>query len=53
MPDYTSRLLAAFENGKNVPEIKTPANTTQPLIEPLSSREMEVLTIDCPGAFES
>ena len=63
MPDYASRLLAAFEaeaqpvlagrqaglgqrNGKSTP---SPAPPAQPLIEPLSQRELEVLQLVAQG----
>jgi len=48
MPDYTSKLLAAFEaeQQRNVAEPPLPASAaSQPLIEPLSQRELEVLRL--------
>jgi LuxR family transcriptional regulator, maltose regulon positive regulatory protein len=51
-PDYARRLLAAFEpkqqtdrGGTSLP----PVRTTQPLFEPLSQREMEVLRLIAQG----
>lgn len=43
MPEYANRLLAAFEAGSRI----TPAQ--QPLIEPLSERELEVLRLVAQG----
>jgi len=45
MPDYTRRLLTAFERG-STPIASTAA---QPLIEPLSERELEILTLVADG----
>jgi LuxR family transcriptional regulator, maltose regulon positive regulatory protein len=45
MPDYTSQLLAVFDSRDNLPELKAAPREAQPLIEPLSSREMEVLRL--------
>ena len=42
-PDYTTRLLAAFESAP----VSTPA--PQPLVEPLSPRELEVLELIAQG----
>ena len=45
MPDYTARLLAAFDAGA-----KDDTTThSQPLIEPLSKRELEVLALIAEG----
>jgi len=45
MRDYTSKLLAAFEKGKD----KYSPSHAQPLIEPLSPRELEVLRLIAQG----
>jgi LuxR family maltose regulon positive regulatory protein len=42
MPDYVARLLAAFE-------IRDDRPSSQPLIEPLSQRELEVLRLIAEG----
>jgi LuxR family maltose regulon positive regulatory protein len=42
MPDYAARLLAAFETKPSLP-------SAQPLIEPLSQRELEVLKLIADG----
>ena len=52
MPDYTGKLLAAFEaehqrNAGEVPHL--PLATSQPLIEPLSERELEILQLIAQG----
>jgi LuxR family maltose regulon positive regulatory protein len=50
LPDYTSRLLAAFPIVE--PEQADPSNTQTPtseLIEPLSERELEVLQLIAEG----
>ena len=50
MPDYTGKLLAAFEAHKSEDEsYSPPAPTAQPLIEPLSQRELEVLQLIAQG----
>ena len=52
MPDYTARLLAAFEAEAHESEDKShlpPAPTAQPLVEPLSDRELEVLQLIAQG----
>jgi len=52
MPDYTGKLLAAFEAEKqrNAGESPLPASpSSQPLIEPLSQRELEVLQLVAQG----
>jgi len=52
MPDYISKLLAVFETEKQKSEDKTslpPAGPAQPLIEPLSQRELEVLRLIAQG----
>ncbi|MEQ8677767.1 MAG: response regulator transcription factor [Aggregatilineales bacterium] len=45
MPDYTRRLLTAFERA-STPIASTAA---QPLIEPLSERELEILALVADG----
>jgi LuxR family maltose regulon positive regulatory protein len=49
MPDYTYKLLAAFEaeEGEGTDKLYLP--TTQPLIEQLSQRELEVLQLVAQG----
>ena len=52
MPDYTARLLAAFEAEEQKSEDESqlpPALPAQPLIEPLSQRELEVLRLIAQG----
>jgi LuxR family transcriptional regulator, maltose regulon positive regulatory protein len=52
MPDYTARLLAAFETEKRKVEDKpvpATAPSGQPLSEPLSQRELEVLQLMAQG----
>jgi LuxR family maltose regulon positive regulatory protein len=49
MPDYTSQLLAAFDNRGHAPELNSTATCAQRLIEPLSPREMEVLRLIAGG----
>jgi LuxR family maltose regulon positive regulatory protein len=52
LPDYTARLLAAFaaevEIHEDAPHLTDP-RTAQPLIEPLSERELEVLQLIAQG----
>jgi LuxR family maltose regulon positive regulatory protein len=53
-PDYTGRLLAAFEAGAHPPETPAdqappPAAPAQPLVEPLTPRELEVLQLIAQG----
>ena len=45
MPDYTPALLAAFEAKANPQTVPT----SQPLIEPLSERELEILALVAQG----
>jgi LuxR family maltose regulon positive regulatory protein len=45
LPDYTSKLLAAFETEEHADIIPPP----QPLVEPLSPRELEVLQLIAKG----
>lgn len=49
MPDYISKLKAAFEAEERKSEDKSVLLTTQPLIEPLSLRELEVLQLIAQG----
>jgi LuxR family maltose regulon positive regulatory protein len=49
MPDYIGKLLSAFEAEKRKSEDKPPLPPTQPLIEPLSQRELEVLRLIAQG----
>jgi LuxR family maltose regulon positive regulatory protein len=52
MPDYTRKLLAAFEAEEQKSEGRSylpPAPSAQPLIEPLSARELEVLQLIAEG----
>jgi LuxR family maltose regulon positive regulatory protein len=51
-PDYTGKLLAAFESGAQKSVDKSyppPAALAQPLVEPLSPRELEVLQLIAQG----
>jgi LuxR family maltose regulon positive regulatory protein len=45
MPDYIHKLLAAFESEKQTTDVKF----SQPLVEPLSQRELEVLQLIAQG----
>ena len=49
MPDYVSKLLAAFEAEKQKDVNQSNLSAAQPLIEPLSSRELEVLRLIAEG----
>jgi ATP/maltotriose-dependent transcriptional regulator MalT len=49
MPDYTGKLLATFEAEKRNSEDKSPFPPTQPLIEPLSQRELKILQLIALG----
>jgi LuxR family maltose regulon positive regulatory protein len=49
MPDYTGKLLAVFEAEKQRGGQKSALSPTQPLIEPLSERELEVLRLVAQG----
>ena len=49
MPDYIGKLLAAFEAEKRKSADKPDLPTAQPLIEPLSQRELEVLQLIAQG----
>ncbi len=48
VPDYTGRLLAAFETGENKPLTPTPADPSV-FVEPLSEREIEILGLVAQG----
>jgi len=52
MPDYTGKLLAVFEAEEQKSKDKSylpPASPAQPLIEPLSQRELKVLQLIAQG----
>lgn len=49
MPDYVDKLLAAFEVEQEPALDKSPLPAAQPLIEPLSARELEVLQLIAQG----
>jgi ATP/maltotriose-dependent transcriptional regulator MalT len=52
MPDYTAKLRAVFESEKPKSATKPyvpPATSAQPLVEPLSERELEVLQLIAQG----
>jgi LuxR family maltose regulon positive regulatory protein len=49
MPDYIGKLLAAFEAEKRKSEDKPDLPPAQPLIDPLSLRELEVLQLLAKG----
>ncbi len=49
MPDYVAKLLAAFEAEKRDSKDKTDPHPHQPLIEPLSQRELEILKLIAQG----
>lgn len=49
MPDYTGKLLAAFEAEQRKSEDRSSLPPTQPLIEPLSQRELEILRLVAQG----
>ena len=49
MPDYVRKLLAAFETEKQKSEDRPAMPPAQPLIEPLSQRELEVLRLIAQG----
>ncbi|MCW5880949.1 MAG: LuxR family transcriptional regulator [Anaerolineae bacterium] len=51
-PEYVKRLLAAFATGQRAtapPAHRLPASPSQPLVEPLSERELEVLRLVAEG----
>jgi len=45
MPDYTGKLLAAFEAGERKSQPQADLASAQPLIEPLSQREQKILQL--------
>jgi len=49
MPDYTSKLLAVFDAETQRSEDRSYLSKAQPLIEPLSQRELEVLQLIAEG----
>jgi LuxR family maltose regulon positive regulatory protein len=49
MPDYTHKLLAAFEAEKQKSEHRSSPSPAQALIEPLSERELEILRLIAQG----
>ena len=49
MPNYFGALLAAFDAEKRKEKGKSPLPLTQPFIEPLSPRELEVLRLIAQG----
>jgi LuxR family transcriptional regulator, maltose regulon positive regulatory protein len=49
MPDYTGKLLAAFEAEAHKSEDRSYLPSAQPLTEPLSQRELEVLQLIAQG----
>jgi LuxR family maltose regulon positive regulatory protein len=49
MPDYVAKLLAVFETEDQKREDKSSVPFVQPLIEPLSQRELEVLRLISQG----
>jgi LuxR family maltose regulon positive regulatory protein len=49
MPDYIAKLLAVFESEGQKSEDKSYLSSAQPLIEPLSQRELEVLQLIAQG----
>jgi LuxR family maltose regulon positive regulatory protein len=49
MPDYIGKLLAAFEAGKRKSKEKPDLPPQQPLIEPLSQRELKIIHLIAQG----
>ena len=49
MPDYVGKLLAAFEAEKQKMKDRSGPPAAQPLVEPLSQRELEVLQLIAQG----
>jgi LuxR family transcriptional regulator, maltose regulon positive regulatory protein len=49
MPDYTGKLLAAFEAEKRWGQSRPDLSPTKPLIDPLSPREIEILKLITQG----
>ena len=52
-PDYIGKLLAAFQAEAQTSQDKPDLPLAQPLVEPLSQRELESPTTDCPRTLES
>jgi LuxR family maltose regulon positive regulatory protein len=53
MPDYTDKLLAAFEAEERKSEDKPDLPSAQPLIEPLSQRELKTVQLIAQGLSNS
>jgi LuxR family maltose regulon positive regulatory protein len=49
LPTYCAKLLAAFEGEKQTLHAKPRLKSVQPLVEPLSQRELEVLQLIAQG----
>jgi len=49
MPDYSDKLLAAFEAEQQKSEDKPDLSPTEPLIDPLSQREIKILQLIAQG----
>ena len=49
MPDYTGKLLAVFKGEEQKSADTSPRPPAQPLLEPLSPRELEVLHLMAQG----
>jgi LuxR family maltose regulon positive regulatory protein len=49
MPDYTGKLLAAFKAEQRKSEDKPVLTPAQPLIDPLSQRELKILQLIAQG----
>ncbi|RPJ25141.1 MAG: LuxR family transcriptional regulator [Chloroflexi bacterium] len=49
MPDYVAKLLAVFKSERQKSEVKSFVLPVQPLVEPLSQRELEVLRLIAQG----
>ena len=49
MPDYIGKVLAVYEAKEHKSEDTSSRPTAQPLIEPLSQRELEVLQLMAAG----
>ena len=48
-PDFIGKLLATLASDEQAPEYKSRPHTVQPLIEPLSQRELEILQLIAQG----
>jgi LuxR family maltose regulon positive regulatory protein len=48
-PDYTGRLLAAFDDQPDTTDVKSTGFSNQPMVDPLSPRELEVLRLIADG----